>query len=90
MPVAVALPDEVAALVSDEAGGFDHAVMEAVVWQQYQRGRVSAGRAAILLGLSRADFEAARIDLGICLPFSEEELLHDLAWAEKRAANPEF
>jgi predicted HTH domain antitoxin len=52
-----------------------------VIWQQYQQDRISAGKAAGLLGMRRAEFEALRIESGISLPFTSEELLHDLDWA---------
>jgi predicted HTH domain antitoxin len=68
------LPQEVAALATADGKPLDTAVAEAVVWDAYRRGKVSAGRAASLLHLTRLGFEEARVERGISRPTAEAEL----------------
>jgi len=84
MSVAVSLPEEVVALVKGEGGTLEHAVAAAVVFYHYARGRLSAGKAARLLGLGRSEFEQQRIERGIDRPYGRDELERDLEWAKKR------
>jgi predicted HTH domain antitoxin len=83
MTVAVSLPEEVAALAKSEGGELDRAVTAAVVFYHYERGHLSAGKAAQLLGVARNVFEEMRIGRGIDRPFSSEELERDLSWVRK-------
>jgi len=85
MTVAVFLPEEVVALAKDEGGELEHAVAAAVVFYHYERGRLSAGKAAQLLGLDRTEFERQRIERSIDRPFGHEELQRDLNWAKTRS-----
>ncbi|MGH7956895.1 MAG: UPF0175 family protein [Opitutaceae bacterium] len=84
MTVAVSLPEEVANLAKSEGGELDRAVTAAVVFYHYERGRLSAGKAAQLLGVARTEFEQLRIERGIDRPFSSEELERDLVWTQKK------
>lgn len=81
MTVAVSLPEDVATLAKSEGGELDHAVAAAIVFYHYERGRLSAGKAAQLLGLDRAEFEQRRMERGIDRPFSPDELSRDVNWA---------
>ena len=80
MSVAVSLPEEVVALVKGDGGTLEHAVAAVVVFSHYERGRLSAGKAARLLGLGRSEFEQLRVDQGIDRPFNGEELERDMNW----------
>jgi len=84
MTVAVSLPEDVVALAKGEGGNLEHAVAAAVVFYHYERGHLSAGKAAQLLGLDRTEFEQRRMERGIDRPFGREELERDLDWAQKR------
>lgn len=84
MTVAVSLPEEVVALAKGEGSNLEHAVAAAVVFYHYERGHLSAGKAAQLLGLERVEFERQRLERGIDRPFSSEELERDLDWANTR------
>jgi predicted HTH domain antitoxin len=84
MSVAVSLPEEVATLAKCEGGELDHAVVEAVVFYHYERGRLSAGKAAKLLGVSRLAFEDLRMANGVDRPFTDEELEQELKWANQQ------
>ncbi|HYD83978.1 MAG TPA: UPF0175 family protein [Opitutus sp.] len=85
MTVAVSLPEEVATLAKSEGGELDRAVAVTIVFYHYERGRLSAGKAAELLGVARAEFEQLRVERGIERPFTGDDLERDLAWAKKRA-----
>lgn len=84
MTVAVSLPEDVVALAKGEGGNLEHAVAAAVVFYHYERGHLSAGKAAQLLGLDRTEFEQQRVERGIDRPFEREDLERDLDWAKKR------
>jgi predicted HTH domain antitoxin len=86
MTVAVSLPEEVANLATSEGGELDRAVTAAVVFYHYERGRLSAGKAAELLGVAREAFEQMRVERGIDRPFSNEELKRDLNWTQPGVA----
>ncbi len=80
MTVAISLPEEVALLAKKEGQGLDRAVTVALVFYHYERGILSAGKAARLLGLGRSEFEQLRVDQGIDRPFNGEELGRDMNW----------
>jgi len=80
MTVAVLLPEEVAVLAKSEGADLDRAVTATVVFYHYERGRLSAGKAARLLGLDRTEFERVRAERGIDRPFTGEELDRDMEW----------
>jgi len=82
MSVAVSLPEDVVALALDEGGELEHAVAGAVVFYHYGRGRLSAGKAAQLLGMDRTEFEHQRIARGVDRPFEHEDLMRDLDWVK--------
>jgi predicted HTH domain antitoxin len=83
MPVAISLPEEVAALAKCEGGALDRAVVAAVVFYHYERGYLSAGKAARLLGVTRTGFEELRAVRRVDRPFTDAELERDLEWAGK-------
>lgn len=87
MSVVVELPDEIASLLEINECEMNRSVLEAVVWQQYQKGQVSAGRSAELLGLTRNMFEESRRKFGVSLPFFQDDLDRDLEWAKQRSGN---
>ena len=73
MNMTVEISEAVAALAQAEGGDVAAGVRIAVVLDAYARGKISAGRAANLLGLGRLAFEELRIDRGIERPGEERE-----------------
>lgn len=73
MKTKVEISEEVAALAQAEGGDVAAGVGRAIVLDAYAHGRISAGRAAKLLGIDRLAFEELRIQRGIERPGSNVE-----------------
>ena len=54
--VVVEVPEEAMELFGEGPERFGHRMYEAAVVRWYDEGRISSGRAAAMLGISRADF----------------------------------
>ena len=66
----VELPDEMALLLDEAGGQADRGLLMEAAASLVARGRISSGRAARLLGMSRLDFidEMSRRELSIVGP----------------------
>lgn len=84
MTAAGSPPEDVAAFAKSKGGELGRGVTTAIGFYHYERGRLSAGKAAQLLGIARDEFEQMRIARGIDRPFSSEELERDLAWSHRK------
>jgi predicted HTH domain antitoxin len=90
MPLMLEIPDAAADAMRLPRQEVEAELRKELALVLYSRGVFSAGKAAEFSGLARLAFEQLLCDRQIERPFSLEELDRDLAWAEKRAANPEF
>lgn len=84
MTISVDLPENLARAVLVEGEEIDHGVFVALVFYAYGRGCLSAGKAAETLGVNRDEFDLMRLERGIEVPFTEEELEADLFWARSQ------
>lgn len=84
MTISVDLPENLARAVLVEGDDVDHGVFVALVFYAYERGSFSAGKAAEMLGVNREEFDRMRVERGIDVPFTSEELEADLAWARSQ------
>ena len=81
MTISVNLPESLARAVLVQGEQSDQGVFVALVFYAYARGRLSAGKASETLGVNREEFDRMRVERGIEIPFTTEELDADLAWA---------
>ena len=54
-PITIQVPEDAVRLFDGDEARFSHEVYEAAVVQWFDEGRISQGRAAELLGISRAE-----------------------------------
>ena len=84
MTISLNLPENLARAVLVDGEEIDHGIFVALVFYAYARGRISAGKATEMLGVDRGKFDLMRVERGIEVPFTEEELETDLAWAQSQ------
>ena len=73
--VNIELDDKLAALLGEIQQPISRAALELIVWELYRLGRISSGRGAEFLGVSRLDFIQRASDLGIpYLRVTDEDL----------------
>jgi predicted HTH domain antitoxin len=63
--VSIELDDDLAGILGEAGQPIDRAALEPIVLELYRRGKVSSGRGAELLGMSRLAFIQQASDLGI-------------------------
>ena len=80
MTISLNLPENLARAVLVDCEEIDHGVFVALVFYAYARARISAGKATEMLGVDRGKFHLMRVERGIEVPFTVEELERDLAW----------
>jgi predicted HTH domain antitoxin len=63
--VKLELDDELLGILGELQQPIDKAAIELIVLELYRMGKISSGRAATILGMSRIDFVQHASDLGI-------------------------
>ncbi len=81
MQLTLEIPDEVAALLHEVEAQDDRALLVETVCGLYSRQRIGSGRAARLLGMTRADFQDELARRHIPLHYSIEDFRKDMAYA---------
>jgi hypothetical protein len=77
--LSLTLDDDLADLLGDGPLPADQAALELIVMELYRRGKISSGRGAEILQLSRLDFIRAASALGIpYIRLTEAELEQEL------------
>lgn len=84
MTISVDLPDNLARAVVADGEELERGIFVALVIYAYARGRLSAGKATEMLEVDREKFDRMRVERGIEVPFTEDELEKDLAWARSQ------
>lgn len=83
MNVTLSIPEELADELAKKGRPIERQLMLDLAMHYYQQGEISAGRAAELSGLRRAEFERLLAEHKIERPGSLEHLQGDLDWARK-------
>jgi predicted HTH domain antitoxin len=79
----VTVPDSLADLLSSDHVAGERAVLLHLATALYPQGKLSAGAAAEVAGMTRRDFEQWLRDEGISMPWTVEDLEAEAAWVTR-------